>query len=504
VPTRYDEIAYPSFSFAQTHPDRLGAIAALYGLSPAPVERCRVLELGCGNGSNLIPMAFCLPESRFVGVDLAASQIQAGLARAAGLGLRNIELRCADLMEITPELGQFDYLIAHGLYSWVPPQVREKIFAIGRENLAPHGVAYVSYNTFPGGHLRRMVREILLYHVRGILDPAERIRESLALARHISNWKHEKDNERDLLRAEFARLLQYDPHHFYHDDLADYNSPVYFHEFMEQAARHGLQYLAEADFYEMQAPPPVVGEQDPPRLPSPEDRIEFEQYLDFLRCRRFRQTLLCRAGVAVERSACPSRLWGLYLSSPLRAASENPDLGPGKIERFVGPKDSQVETDFPAAKAALLLLAEAYPRALRFEDLLKRSRALAAAGQTDGDDWPAQIADGLARLLLRLYAVNAVEVSAGAPRFTVELSAHPAVSRLVREQLTSGQVVVNQLHRQVEIRDEKARHLLQLADGTRDLAALRRELAARVGVEIGEDALRQNLSSAARCALLVG
>jgi SAM-dependent methyltransferase len=504
VQTSYDEVAYPSFSFAQTHPDRVGAIATLFGMSPAPVERCRVLELGCGNGSNLIPMAFCMPGSRFTGVDLAASQIETGVAWVAGLGLPNIDLRPVDLMEITRDFGEFDYIIAHGLYSWVPPEVREKIFEIARENLAPQGVAYVSYNTFPGGHLRRMVREILLYHVRDIHDPAERIRESLALARHISNWKHAKDNERDLLRDEFARLLKYDPHHFYHDDLADYNSPVYFHDFMEQAARHGLQYLAEADFYEMHPPPAVPDEPDPPRLPSPDDRVEFEQYLDFLRCRRFRQTLVCRADVALDRWASPARLKGLYLASPLRADSGKPDLGPGKIERFVGPKNSQVETDFPAAKAALALLGEIYPSSLRFEDLLKRSRALAAAGQTNGDDWPEQIATGLAGMLLKLYAVNAVEISAGPPRFTVDLSARPVASRLVREQLKTGQVVVNQLHRQVEIRDEKARLLLRLADGTRDLAALRGELAATLRTEITEDALRDNLQSAARCGLLVG
>jgi len=462
-----------------------------------------MLELGCGNGSNLIPMAFCLPHSRFAGVDLAATQIEAGATRAASLGLKNLDLRHFDVMEIGRDFGEFDYIIAHGLYSWVPATVREKVFEVCRENLAPGGVAYVSYNTFPGGHLRRIVRDILRYHTRDIQDPKERVREALALARYLSHWRHDKDNERDLLRAEFDRVLGYDPNHLYHDDLAEINVPVYFREFAEQASRHGLKYLCEADFFEMQGPPVAPEGPDAPRLPAPDDLIEFEQYIDFLRCRRFRQTLLCHDGVTIDRSLEPSRLKGLFLASPLKPESETPDLSYGKIEQFSGPHEVQIGTDFPAAKAALVVLGKIYPLSLRFEALLKRSRELAAAGSVNGDDWPEQIARELAGMLLKMYATNAVELSASPPRFTVEVSERPEASRLVREQLKAGQVVVNQLHRLVEIRDDKARQLLQLADGTRDLATLRREMVALAQTEISTDAMVKNLHSAARGALLV-
>jgi len=504
VPTSYDEVAYPSYAFAQSHPDRLGALAAIFGMTPAPVERCRVLELGCNDGSNLIPMAFSLPGSRFVGVDLTATQVEIGAAGAAALELKNIELRHLDIMEIQPGFGEFDYIIAHGLYSWVPLAVREKIFDVCRQNLAPNGVGYVSYNTFPGGHMRRLVREILLYHTRNIRDPKERIRESLSLARYLSMWKHDKDNERDLLRAEFERVLSYNPGHFYHDDIAEVNTPVYFHEFMEQASRHGLQYLAEADFADMTPPPTEPAGPETPRLPRLQDLIEVEQYLDFVRCRRFRQTLLCCDDVALDRTLAPARLRGLYLASPLRPASQTPDFGYGKVERFAGPQNSEIETDYPAAKAALTLLGGIYPSSLRFEDLLRRSRALAAAGQTNGEDWPEAIARELAAMLLKMFAAGVVEVAAGPSRFTVELSERPQTSRLVRKQLESGDVAVNQLHRRVEIPDDTTRLLLRLADGTRDLAALRGDLAAALQTEISEEDLIKNLRSAARGAMLVG
>jgi len=68
--TSYDEVPYESQSFPQSHPNRLATLGRLFGLSPAPVAQCRVLELGCASGGNLIPMAYHLPESEFVGLDL--------------------------------------------------------------------------------------------------------------------------------------------------------------------------------------------------------------------------------------------------------------------------------------------------------------------------------------------------------------------------------------------------------------------------------------------------
>ncbi len=157
----YDEIRYPTYPHPQTHPDRLATLARLFGMSPAPVERCRVLELGAGDGGNLIPMAFLLPQSRFVGIDLAGETVARGCELAAGLELGNIRLLHLDLMEIPEDFGEFDYIIVHGLYSWVPEPVRNRILELARRHLAPHGVAFVSYNAYPGAHLRDMFRDIV-------------------------------------------------------------------------------------------------------------------------------------------------------------------------------------------------------------------------------------------------------------------------------------------------------------------------------------------------------
>ena len=242
-------------------------------MKPAPVTACRVLEIGCGDGANLIPLAYHLPESRFTGIDLAAAPIAAGCTMAGELGLSNIDLRVADLRDLGPEAGEFDYIFAHGLYSWIPADVRDRLLAVCRERLAPEGVAFVSYNVYPGRYPRQMIREILLYHTRGLEDPAERIAEARRLLEQLDH-------------PEAKSLMEQGDDSLFHDDLAPINDPVWFREFAAHAQRHGLQYLGEADSHKTFDPAmPLV---------PPAEVLEREQYVDFLKLRRFRQTLLCR------------------------------------------------------------------------------------------------------------------------------------------------------------------------------------------------------------------
>ena len=171
----YHQVPYLTVPLAQTHPDRLASVAALFGMAPAPVTACRVLEVGCGTGGNLIPMAYFLPGSRFTGIDLAEGAVAEGLRAAGELGLGNLDLIAMDLCEIGPAMGEFDYIIAHGVYSWIPEDVRDRLLAVCRERLAPQGVACISYNALPGRHVRMMLREMMLYHTRDCTDAGERI-----------------------------------------------------------------------------------------------------------------------------------------------------------------------------------------------------------------------------------------------------------------------------------------------------------------------------------------
>ena len=157
----YETFHYDSMAYRATHPDWLGTLGRLVALTPAPATDCRVLELGCGTGGNLVPLADALPASRFLGIDLAAGQIAAARRDAAALGLRNVRFEACDLRDVPADVGRFDYIVCHGVYSWVPDEVRRGILAVCRQHLDEQGIAFLSFNALPGWHLRGMLRDVL-------------------------------------------------------------------------------------------------------------------------------------------------------------------------------------------------------------------------------------------------------------------------------------------------------------------------------------------------------
>jgi len=168
----YNEVPYPSYTFPQASPDRLATMAAVHGLKAAPPAKCRVLELGCGNGANLMSLAYLFTDSEFVGIDLSPVHINDAQSSSTSLKLANTKFLQMDLMEFDAErFGRFDYIIAHGLYSWVPQVVRERILSIYCTALEPNGIGYISYNTYPGCHVRRIISDIMKFHTAGESDP---------------------------------------------------------------------------------------------------------------------------------------------------------------------------------------------------------------------------------------------------------------------------------------------------------------------------------------------
>jgi methyltransferase-like protein/ubiquinone/menaquinone biosynthesis C-methylase UbiE len=477
--TAYDRVPYLGYSFQQTHPDRLATAARLFGMSPAPLANCRVLELGCGDGGNLIPMGLELPGARFVGLDLAGQAVARGREMIAEWGVTNVELRQLDLMEVGAELGEFDYIIAHGLYSWVPAPVRDRLVELCRRHLAPEGVAYVSYNTLPGWHLWQPGRDLMRFHTRDLGEPMEKLEQGLAVLKFmLLNYQGEKSNDLygSTLREHLDKILQYrHREHSYHDDLADINDPVYFYQFAQHAARHGLQFLAEADLYEMQIhayPPPVA--QMLAQFPD-EHIVLREQYLDFMKGRAFRQTLLCRAEVKLNRRVEPRRVADFYVTSLANPTSEQPDLSAGAVEEFKGPRGGRLKTDFPLVKAALIELREAKPLPIKFGELAERAkRRLAGAGvvEEDGAEAAAEREGVLAEILLAASNSGLVRLRVSGAPIVTAVSERPLAYPLARYQSRRDATVTNPLHEKVDIEDRLGLELLRLLDGTRDRAAL--------------------------------
>jgi len=477
-PDAYDEIAYPTLAYEQTHPDRLATLATLFGMKPKDVEHCRVLELGCGEGGNLFPLAFEFPGSHFVGVDRAHLPIAKAQQTIAELGLANLEMRRADLMDLSSELGQFDYIISHGVFSWIPTEVQHRLLQICHDFLAPQGIAYVSYNVYPGCRLRQISREMMLLHTRNITDSTERLNQGRALIRWLAAAQPESENNayQTLLRETKKHYESRAEAAIFHDDLAEINGPVYFHQFVEFAAQHGLQFVCEAEGYtaDHSKYPPEVNQQL--QEFAAEDVIAKEQYSDFLCGRSFRQTLLCRHEVVLDRSINPEHVRKFYISSPARPVSESPDLKTEAIEEFRGPKESVLATSFPLAKATVQYLGEIYPASAQFDQILDEACRRAEISKGPGDFAADENAKTLAEVILKSYGAGLVQMHLHLPKFALTVSEKPLASPLARFQALRGTLITNLFHVNIKLEDDLGRQLLLMLDGTRDRAALIREL----------------------------
>ncbi len=472
--TAYDHVLYPSLAHVQTHPDRLATIAALFGMQTVPVEKCRVLELGCGDGTNLISMAYGLPNSEFVGIDAAGRAIAAGNEMIRDLSLHNVRLEQLDLVKFAAEGNPFEYIIAHGVYSWVPDPVRDRILAICSESLSPNGVAYVSYNTYPGGHIRDMVREMMLFHVRDAADAQQKIAQGRALLKFLAGSKKEPDLYRELLEKELEHAIEYSDGAFYHDDLNPLTRPIYFHRFVEHAAAHGLQFLGDAMFNEMQPE-----EYDPAVMTAlrelDTDVLAREQYLDFLMGRRFRRTLLCHREVSLDYKIQPGVIANFYAASEAEPKSANLNISSSDIEEFRTPKGASIKASRPLVKAALLHLSQCWPHAIHFSELLAAARRLVPAEEDESENVHA-----ICEMLLSSFAAGVTELHVWAPSFVTDVSERPVASPVARHQNRRTKRITTLRHTGLELNDALSRNLLELLDGTRDFATLVEALAAVV------------------------
>jgi methyltransferase-like protein len=465
-PVSYQEFPYPRLVFPRTHPAHLGAIARLMAHHAAPPENCRVLELGCAGGANLIPMAFGLPSSQFVGIDLSPHQIADSERVVRDLGLRNITFQAADLMDLGAELGAFDYVIAHGLYSWVPEPVRDKLLALCGELLTPHGVAYISYKTYPGGHVADMVRQMGLYHNRSEA-PDQWPRRMRELIHFLHDGIPAKRTAyRATVLEHTKRMLDEPPGSLLHDDLEADSQPVYFHQFAAHADRHGLQYLGEAEF------PAMCGAGVAPealeRIREADDLLEVEQYLDFLYGRSFRATLLCRKAVALDRTLNPERVVDLFVvpeidEEPTADSAKAPE-GARRFRTAYG----VLEVNEPASALALSQLARNRSHAMSLPALLEAIRAEAGRRPADSPSIELDLRQ-LAQWVLDWYSTGAVELCTWAPAFVSEPSTHPLASPLASYEASRGWDVSSMAHRRLPLSDPLARQTLQMLDGTHDL-----------------------------------
>lgn len=462
----YAEVPYRSHAIAETHPDRMAAMAALFGHKVPDTETCRVLELGCARGDNILAMATSLPNATFVGVDGSASQIAEGETRRLQSGLDNVRLLAADFAALPEDLGEFDYVICHGVYSWVPPEIAGLLLRLCRARLAPAGIAYVSYNTYPGWSSKIMVRDMMRFHVRALPDPREQTAEARRFVRFLAQFTHGKHGLNRPFLEELADFLDGEQDHYvFHEYLEEHNRPCFFREFAAQAFASGLRYLGPAAFpaWDHQ----LLAEAGP-GLAGLEDRIVREQYLDFLCNRSFRRSLLVCAEASVRDAPDPHAVRRLFTSARAMPVSPEPDVASEVPEEFVTEEGDRIQTTRPFVKAVFLALARGGAGFLAFDEIDRRARALLGREASESQD-------DLEEILLRAALANLVRFAGRSPKFAASASERPLAPPLARIQAADDLWVGNLLHRVMRLEDLD-RFVLGLCDGFFDRA----EIAARL------------------------
>ncbi len=418
-------------------------------------------------------MAFNLPGSRFVGVDLSMRHVEAARDTIRAVGLENIRIEHASITDIDRSWGEFDYIICHGVFSWVDGNVQQKILEIAAENLAPAGVAYVSYNTYPGWHMRESVRHMMRYHASRFHQPSEQITQARALLDFLAaSVSANNDAYGQLLNTELEKVRASMDWYLFHEHLEPTNSPLYFYQFIERARRVGLQYLSEADLPAMLSqrfPPPVAEILE--RI-SP-DILHLEQYMDFVRNRLFRQTLLCHDTLRPQRALGPALLHRLMASSRATVEGLAIDLAPGTATVF-HQGGCRVEVEAPAAKVALAHLVEQWPRTVEVDQLC--TIALESSAASNGAGGGEQNRGPLMEDLFRCFVSGLIELHTFQPPCAINPSDAPRANRLAAYQGETQNLVVNACHEMITL-DSLDRKVLPLLDGIRSRAEVVEALA---------------------------
>jgi methyltransferase-like protein/2-polyprenyl-3-methyl-5-hydroxy-6-metoxy-1,4-benzoquinol methylase len=457
-------------------PETLEVLGYFRSLRPVPARRARVLELGCGAGENLLPLADRYPEARFVGIEPLPRQIELARQIAQTAGLANVDFHSADFGLIDRTLGAFDYVLVPRAYLRGDPATREHLLADCRDHLAPEGIACISYHARPGCALHDSLRDMMRYEARAAINQAQAIAEARKLLAFLQASLVQDQPYDMMVRAEIGHLAKLDDATLWRDHLAAPGSSVSFAEFVDQSKRCSLRVAGDA----------AVGIRYSDSLwPTAErqlesldaDEVSRELFRDVLKNRTLRHTLLVHQAVNVSQALRPEPLAGLYFEGALVPESAIDDLCSAATAYFVGPDMVRTSTASPLVKAALLHLGKAWPAFVRFEELIE-----AACARYDKVSPNISTADDVARLkdnLMHLAAGGSIRLHTGPPDFALRAGDKPLASALVRLQARSSGPVVNRRHEAVAL-DPFDRALLAVLDGTRNRDQLVAHLAAEV------------------------
>lgn len=455
-----EQIPYVSMPIEASQPSCLAAMVHMYGLTTAPADRARVLELGCASGGNIVPLAARYPTATFAGFDLAATHVANAQTRIDALGLKNITIGQGDLTTLDLKDQTFDAIICHGVFSWVPPATQDAILRICSQHLSANGIVFLSFNVLPGWHQRNIVRDICLQHAASEKSPAARVAKAREILHEIAKSVSTTTPYGVMLHNEVANLKTLPASYLLGEFLVTENHACTLSQFADRARAFGLSYLGECDLAssspETAQPSAAAAIR---RLAGP-DPISVQNYTDIFSGRTFRRALLVRTEQA--RTVTPAKaqlLGGLHLSCLLRKSGRAGEAGfYDRFKHLVAAKDASTQS-------ALTLLSQRYPSSVPFDELT--ALAIGAKSQTN-----------LVEAIYKLASEGAATLYALPLRCNSAPAKQPEVWRLARLEAQSGQNWVTSLHHRAIPINKILSFLVPRMDGSTDTMSLQRDLAA--------------------------
>jgi tRNA1(Val) A37 N6-methylase TrmN6 len=447
----YDRVAYPALVFSQTHPERLAVLARLAGLDPPDPARARILDIGGGDGLNLLAVAAAYPGCDAHGFDLSSAAIARGQAMADSGGFANVTLAVENILEAHRRYParSCDYVTAHGVYAWVPPEVRRALMAFIGHVLSDRGVAHVSYNCMPGGHLRMILREMLLDAIEDIDDPGEKVARTRAM---LEDYGRPRDGDPPLVaavRGQARSRLDRPDALLFHDELGECYFPQRFRDVVRAGEAHGLRFLTDAarhrvlDGFFADAPPEPAGAPPEPAGDAEEALLRAVSHGDYQAMRFFRHTLFVRAEQHPDRRIDPDRIRPLHLSTGMKRRAD------GAFEH----RGATIALKDEALARGLERAAAGHPRRQRVADVAPGAPQMLA--------------------LLQLFAQSDVNLHVAPLPFLTRPGPRPRSSPLVRAMIAAGEPQLCTLEGGLmRIEHGPTRALLAAADGTRTMAEI--------------------------------
>ncbi|ABV72977.1 F0F1 ATP synthase subunit A [Rickettsia canadensis str. McKiel] len=485
----YDEVPYPPFTFSYTSPPYLRTIGKLFGLNPPSLETAKILDIGCGVGVNLLNFAETYPKSNSLGIDLSKTQIELGKKIISDLKIKNVELNALSILDLNESYGKFDYIVCHGVYSWVPEEVQNKILEVCNKLLNPNGIAFVSYNTLPGWNMQRTIREMMMFHSELFNNSHDKLQQARLLLKFINDSLESATTPYSrFLREETKLLSAYTDSYVLHEYLGEINTGIYFNQFIEKAQRNHLNYLGDASLASM-----FIGNlpaQAAEKLQVIDDIVRTEQYMDFITNRKFRSTLLCHKNIPINRKIEFNNLKEFYTSLNIK---------PVTLEKEVDLTNEQENISFyyenlpnplisstsPIIKAILYVYAENISNPLSLEQVAKE--AFKKLGKYRLQDFLAALEQHFIKFIFQGY----LKIFETKPHTITTITEKPKTGEFARYQARQAHFnnatnvfsITNRLNDMIGIALHE-KYILEMLDGTHNINDIKKEILEKINSKL--------------------